>query len=474
MAEKPRKSEREARRAAKATTTTAAPVIATHEPPALGIPTGKIPTTLKIAYGRGDPWSNVTVDAPFHERYGNPYGIAAMLMAMEVVETGGRMIPNSGGSGAYGIMQIKEANWGWLAKQLGVDLQTREGQIATAAAILGKEARGANPRERFLYSYYPVLDSKGNLCLDCKGEDGGTPRQYLADIDTLVGIINAAAHGTTPTGDITPAPKPDAPKPVIDPYQIIFNGRQGQVSYGFGADVGLDYYRYGVGHGTSRSTQHTGDDVPVTDETPLFAPFDAEVTCVGAAGRVIWGQACGYYNDYTDNTTGHDRSIGNITLLGEGAADGYKLVLGHCSDATVVVGQHVKAGQLVGYSGGMNGPHTHVEVAVERNGSYWLLDPRPALITAMGGVTPVVYAERIPIPQPAEFDVAASVRAVQDGVPVLQRASLDADPVRQPLTAGEEFDAVYQVIGNDRRIYWISSLGSRIPVEGTTSEEWTA
>src|SRR5690349_14784637 len=88
------------------TTTTPAPKPVVR----VGIPTGTIPTTLKIAYGRGDPWSNVTVDAPFHEQYGAKYVVdPAMLMAMEVIESGGRMIPNAGGSGAFGIMQIKAA-----------------------------------------------------------------------------------------------------------------------------------------------------------------------------------------------------------------------------------------------------------------------------------------------------------------------------------------------------------------------------
>jgi hypothetical protein len=38
------------------------------------------------------------------------------------------MIANQGGSGAYGTMQIKASDWGWVANTYGYDLQTREGK----------------------------------------------------------------------------------------------------------------------------------------------------------------------------------------------------------------------------------------------------------------------------------------------------------------------------------------------------------
>jgi hypothetical protein len=118
----------------------------------------------------------------------------------------------------------------------------------------------------------------------------------------------------------------------------------------------------------------------------------------------------------------------------------------------------------------MNGWHVHVEVSVNRNGTYWLLEPKAALIEAMGGEPAPPpepdYAPRLPVPQPAEFDVWWTLKALEDGVPVLQRADLEAPIVRWPLSEGEEVDVCYFAISNDKQLYAISTLGSRIPASG--------
>lgn len=164
----------------------------------LGAPSGTIPTDLQIAYGRGGDWALVNQDDPFFVRYGEKYGVPPQfLKAMMVVETGGRMIPNQGGSGAAGTMQIKTAIWGAKARELGYDLTTREGQVAMAAYILSLEGPG-NHERAFLASYYPTPG------LDVPGEDGHTPRQYLADLTRLVRIIDAAAGGTSTTAPPDP------------------------------------------------------------------------------------------------------------------------------------------------------------------------------------------------------------------------------------------------------------------------------
>jgi hypothetical protein len=122
----------------------------------------------------------------------------------------------------------------------------------------------------------------------------------------------------------------------------------------------------------------------------------------------------------------------------------------------------------------MNGPHCHVEAReYNRDATYIIRDPRKLFADVTGGTVEPDYAQRVPIPQPSEFDVSATVRVMRDGVPVLQRADLGAAKVAKDLPRGEEFEAVYQVIGNDKRIYWVTRLGSRVPVEGTQSVEWT-
>jgi hypothetical protein len=116
----------------------------------------------------------------------------------------------------------------------------------------------------------------------------------------------------------------------------------------------------------------------------------------------------------------------------------------------------------VGTSGGMNGPHVHVEVSVQRNGTYWLLDPGPALRAAMGGVPVTVYADPIDIPQPKEFDQWWTAKAARDGVTVHQRADADSPESYRPLTKGEEVEIVYLVIGADGKPWAITRNRRRI------------
>lgn len=350
----------------KPTTTTTTTTPAPHLANKLGIPTGTIPTSLKIAYGRGGPWKQVTQDAPLHEKWGARYSVdPAMLMAMEVIESGGNMIWNTGGSGAFGIMQIKLSDWGELAKELGVSLQTREGQIATAAAILGYAGTGKTPRERFINSYYPVLDSKGNLCLDCKGEDDATPRQYLADMDALIAIINAAAQGTTPAVTTTPAPVPQG-----DVIDLLYGGKPYDISAEYGQLVTWSCpgcYDYFTAYGLD-TKHHWAYDVSAAagDGAPLYAPFDGTVVCAGTnVGQGAWGTGCAAFdrlNNYGSpkaNGAGH----GRLELLNEdGTAS---LIMGHALSSRVKAGDRVQRGDLIGAQGGMNGSHVHLE------GRYW-------------------------------------------------------------------------------------------------------
>lgn len=117
-----------------------------------------------------------------------------MLTSMTIVETGGNNVSDA--NGATGVMQIKPAFWDDRARSVGYDLRADEGQIGMAAAILGGHVpgvRGADPTERFLHTYYPVLNADGSVCYDCRGESGQTPRMYLDDIARYSRLIAAAA-----------------------------------------------------------------------------------------------------------------------------------------------------------------------------------------------------------------------------------------------------------------------------------------
>jgi hypothetical protein len=167
-------------------------VVAPAATTGLGAPQGTIDNPgLQIAFGRGADWGAVNQYDPSFTAAGQQYGVdPSMLKAMAVIESGGQMIDNLGGSGATGVMQLKPDIWGprLAAAGINVDLTTPDGQIQGAAAILGGAVPGvpgSTPEERFLSTYYPTD------CLDCAGEDGATPRQYLSDMHLLMADINA-------------------------------------------------------------------------------------------------------------------------------------------------------------------------------------------------------------------------------------------------------------------------------------------
>jgi hypothetical protein len=342
------------------------------EPYVMGVPTGTIPLDLNIAYGRGAPWSDVTRHNEHHIRYGLKYGVPPeMLESMEVIESGGQSIPNGNGYPNWGIMQLthswnggSETKWEAVGRKLGVDFKSPEGQIAIAAYVLGgHDGDKGTPEQIFLNHYYPIPGG-----LDARGPDGHTQREYLADMHRLMGIINDAKPG--------PKPKPPKPGPAKDPYEIITGGVPYQVNYGFRDDEGLNYYAYGVGHGTKASTEHTGDDITVPLGTKLYTPLSGVVICVGNNGTGAWGQSCG---SFVDEMTG---GAGNISIITDA---GVKLTFGHSGKPFVRSGERVEAGQLLCLAGGAGGgAHCHLDVVENRNGSYWLVDPKPALQKVMG------------------------------------------------------------------------------------------
>lgn len=455
------------------TTTTPAPLA---QPAKAGTPSGPITT----AGFPGVTWEDVTrYDDAIHAA-ADPVGWPVERVRGHIlIESQGKpraMQNNASNGNSYGLMQVVPYGVGWegwhklVKEKAGLPANASKQQVIDALYDPAVNiAVGVTILEGF-YQQYGRLDEASSAFFlgnpNWKGEDtvnGNTGSWYR---DTLNALIKEQdANGTTPAVTTTPAPKPTLTRQQV--ADIILGGVQ-VVSDTFRfnqRNPGQHLYKYGVGHGTDSDESHTGDDLFVPLGTVIHTPLSGVVRCVGSQGQGDWGQGCGSFND---TITG---GVGNVTVLTDA---GIKITFGHVNKPLVTVGQRVNAGQAVATSGGMFSPHLHLDVTENRNGTYWLLDPIPAIIRAMSSEVPEVYAERLPIPQPAEFDVSATVRATRDGVPVLQRAMLDAAPVREPLKKGEEFEAVYQVIGNDQRIYWVSSLGSRIPVEGTESDEWVA
>jgi murein DD-endopeptidase MepM/ murein hydrolase activator NlpD len=402
-----------------------------------------------------------------------------VMKAMMAVESGndGNYPPDRCRSdGSCGPMQVKFPIHSWRCPDCNT--KTVPGQIELATHIIGDtmKANGVDEYGAITSVYFPTDDIL----------NGTTQQAYIAKVRSLVATMSG----------ITPVPPPPPPPPALTKQALLdllsSNTPGVYISFGFNqpnqnADGSYNnFYAYGKGHGTSGNMMHTGNDVWMPRGTNVRSLTGGRVVCVGGQGEVTWGQGCGSFEDDRHGT-------GNITILTDavmtinGKPYQLKITYGHMSQSNVVYGQQVTHGQVIGKSGTGNGfDHVHLDVSInapELNnpsawnnpGEYHLEDPFPALLNALSGVPlPVTYADRIPVPQPSEFDVSAKVVTTKDGVPVLQRASFDASAVRAPLSKGEDFQAVYQVIGNDKRIYWITTLGSRVPVEGTESDEWSA
>lgn len=402
----------------------------------------------------------------------------------------GMMDVESGGNGAYaasncrpcdgtdcvpacGPMQIKHAYHKHRCPEC--DFKTVPGQIELAAHIIGMTMleNGVDEYAALVITYFPQGDINGT-----------TQSAYVKRVRKLVGIMEADA------GDTKPPPPPAKVITEKDVLNLISSNAPGvYVSFGYGQlnTGGGNFYRYGVGHMSApvqNANIHTGIDIWMPDETAVNAVFGGEVICVGTKGTPMWGQGCGAFVD-------DQHGVGNITILTDtyatikGKQYRLKMTYGHMSSATVQVGSKVAAGQRIGRSGVGNAwPHVHLDVTINapelnnpqiwlNGGEYHLVDPIPTIINAMGGKVPTSYAERVPIPQPTEFDgVYVTVTVEKDNLPVLQRADLSAPPVREPLMKGDTFEAVYQVVANDKTIWWISTLGSRIPVAGTSAPDW--
>lgn len=124
-------------------------------------------------------------------------------------------------------------------------------------------------------------------------------------------------------------------------FQTMFP--QGNIGFDFGVSSSNGLYGYGTAYGLD-GTQHTGTDIMQPLGSPIHSPAAGTVVCVGC-----WRN---------DQITG---GVGRIEIE---LPDGTHLLFDHTYSSTVQVGQQVQAGQLIGTSGGMYSPHTHLEVRV--------------------------------------------------------------------------------------------------------------
>lgn len=332
------------------------------------------------------PWTNAARWEPWFSDAAAEAGVDPyLIVAMAILEsdanqyttgsssgTHGQVIEvfdSYGGGPSVGIMQVKPFYWQSILPS--ADAYDPQGNIRLGAKLMSMFINETGSWENAIRQRYHPGPS----------DVGVTPQMYVDTIKALMAELKAAR--------VSPV---EPERETRHPLDIITNGAPWTADFGFGMpnvdENGnpLNLYSYGVGHGTTAANQHTGIDVNLPLGTVLFSPLPGAVRCVGENGQGDWGQGCG---SFADTITG---GVGNVTILTD---EGLKLTFGHVNHALVSVGQRVEAGQPVATSGGMFGPHLHLDVAIrapERvnhaiaifGGDYFLLDPVPALREVLG------------------------------------------------------------------------------------------
>jgi murein DD-endopeptidase MepM/ murein hydrolase activator NlpD len=131
----------------------------------------------------------------------------------------------------------------------------------------------------------------------------------------------------------------------------------------------------GIGH----PGLDVGADLGVPFGTPLLTPVAGTVVCAGTGiGGDDASPGCGFFECIPQPGQQRGPHQGRFELRLE---NGDRLIFGHMQEVTVQAGQQLKAGDAVGFSGGENGDHVHIEYREKDDQCgadvhYLLADPR--------------------------------------------------------------------------------------------------
>lgn len=431
------------------------------------------PTGLIATAGITGTWDAITRYDNLIHAAADPVGWpVARIRATIAIESAGDPVAvqrNAANGDSYGLMQIVPYGVGWagwhaLVRQIaGLPASASQQRVIDALYDPAVNiAVGVAILEQF-YQQHGSLDAAssafftGNPTWAGAGDsvNRNTPAWYRATLNAL--IAEQARFG--------------------DVLERLFGGWAYDISAGYGQLVTWSCpgcYDYQTAYGLD-AQHHYAYDVAARagDGAPLYAPFAGTVVCAGTdVGSGAWGTGCAKFdrlNNYGGSPagTGH----GRLEVLHENGDR--SLIIGHVLSSRVRPGDRVQAGDLLGYQGGMNGSHVHLEGRYA--GGTRIGDPRVLFPGAEAGGTtpaPAPKAERLDIPQPGEFDRTWTVTVTTAATPVLQRADPDASPVAEPRAAGEQFEAAYLTISDATgEPYWVSKARGRVPARNTNLAE---
>lgn len=316
-----------------------------------------------------------------------------LVKALVGEESQGVMAPCNG-AGYCGLMQVglpSAQGGGSDCDTASFDISTVQGNINCGVQELARGYKRCGTWQGALSAYYTGQCD----CPDCHddpslGGSGETATTYVGHIwDHYQQLQQSTGYaGSDPafagSGSIGFGGGP-APAGTTEMSAIWGNQGDPGITQPFGvtdfsqANCG-SMYAYAASYGVPCG--HPGDDVGVAFGTQLYSPVNGTVVCAGSngVGPADPSSSCSAFCCSMCDGGGCGAGQGRLEIA---LADGTYLILGHMSQITAQVGQQVTAGTPVGYSGGENGAHVHVEYRVPGNCSSGMCAVDPA--QALGG-----------------------------------------------------------------------------------------
>jgi murein DD-endopeptidase MepM/ murein hydrolase activator NlpD len=270
------------------------------------------------------------------------------IQAVMMIESSGNAGAVSS-AGAMGLMQVMPFHFG--PGENGMDPRTN---VMKGAKILADNYQRYGNWDTAVAAYLGAVDAGGNIThdTDANGTDGfkyaAMFRENLARIKAARTQKQGLPGGTTSSR-----------------MASIWGGAPASIMQEFGDTPYSREHPYNYGGDFGMGSGHHGLDIGLARGTQLRSPVEGEVIIAGGSG---------YYKDNlaNPNTSGEIR----IRL-----ANGHEVILGHASQVNVRVGQRVKAGDVLGLSGGADGDHLHLEyrIPANTNTGQRAVDPRQYL-----------------------------------------------------------------------------------------------
>lgn len=290
-----------------------------------------------------------------------------VVKAIMMIETGGTgQMLDENYAGASGLMQITPMSMGserFDFNRIKTDPAYNIWAGVTELALRYQDAMRENPA----YDWSNVATGyfSGHYVPNGAGDAWTKDYEYK---DTFARYLQELDAGTTGNGQMTAQAVANGGIGAIN-LSAFTGGQSFPITQGLGPTefamgAGAWMYGYGAAYGIQG---HPGIDIGMPVGTQLTTPWSGTVTCIGSSGSGS-GEGCGFYGD-------ENGGLGRIQI---NLDNGDVVIFGHTSRAAVQLGQRVNAGDLVGYSGSMNGPHVHLEYRQKGHNTpsgYKVIDP---------------------------------------------------------------------------------------------------